>query len=83
MQRQTADSPSGLRVSQSGRIEVLDGEWREAQIRGRPVALPWLVSVRLELDDGRKHQITLLTDSADTDGLRRLRAWLRWGAALG
>lgn len=81
--REISSGPHGLRVSQSGQIELLEQEWLAAQIRGRPVVLPWLVSLRLELDGGQTRRMALLRDSADSDGLRKLRVWLRWGALSG
>lgn len=78
--RQHAAGPLGLRVSQSGQIELLDEVWRAAQISGRPVVLPWLVSLELALEDGRARHVTLLPDSAEADGLRKLRVWLKWAA---
>ncbi len=76
-------SPRGLRVSQSGQIELLDGEWRAAQIRGRPVVLPWLVSVALAVEGGGVRKIALLPDSAEPEGLRKLRVWLKWSGPAG
>lgn len=79
MRREISSSPRGLRVSHSGRLELLDGEWRGAQIRGRPVVLPWLLRLELALEDGEVRRIALLPDSAETDSLRKLRVWLKWG----
>lgn len=81
--REISSAPRGLRVSQSGQVELLEREWMPARMRGRPVVLPWLVSLRLELDGGQTRRMALLRDSADSDGLRKLRVWLRWGALPG
>lgn len=81
--REISSSPRGLRVSQSGQVELLEREWTAARMKGRPVVLPWLVSLRLELDGGRMRRMTLLQDSAGADGLRKLRVWLKWGALPG
>lgn len=78
--RQHAAGPRGMRVSQSGQIELLDEAWRAAQISGRPVVLPWLVSLELAREDGRARRVTLLPDSVEADGFRKLRVWLKWAA---
>jgi hypothetical protein len=77
--REIASGPQGLRVSQSGQIELLEQEWLTANIRGRPVVLPWLVSLRLGTEGGRVCRLVLWRDSAAPDPQRKLRVWLRWG----
>ena len=77
--REIASGPYGLRVSQSGQIELLEQEWLAANIRGRPVVLPWLVSLRLGTEGGRVRRLVLWRDSAALDPQRKLRVWLRWG----
>lgn len=81
--RQGASHPRGLRVSQSGQIELLEGEWQAASIRGRPVVLPWLVSLVLQPEAGRKRRLMLWPDSADPGLFRKLRVWLKWGRLPG
>ena len=78
--REISSGPTGLRISQSGQVEVLERDWMAARITGRPVVLPWLVSLRLELDGGQTRRMSFLRDSADADDLRKLRVWLKWGA---
>lgn len=78
--REISGSPHGLRVSRSGQIEVLGAVWQPARISGRPVVLPWLVSLRLKPEGAGTCQLTLLADSTDADGMRKLRVWLRWAA---
>ena len=76
--RENVNSPRGLRVSQSGQVELLDGEWWAAGILGRPVVLPWLVSLTLEGDAGTKRRLVVLPDSTEADLFRKLRVWLKW-----
>lgn len=78
--RESRRQPRGLRVSRSGQLELLEGEWRTAKLRGRPVVLPWLVSVELVPKAGKARRLILWPDSAPADGLRKLRVWLKWGA---
>lgn len=42
-----------------------------------------LIVLPLAFADGSKRRIVLWPDSAPADELRRLRAWLRWGAEFG
>jgi len=77
--RESSSVPRGLRVSQSGHLELLDGEWRPAQIKGRPVVLPWLVSLGLAVENGGSRRVILWKDSAEADRFRKLSVWLRWG----
>jgi hypothetical protein len=77
--REISSGPRGLRVSQSGQVELFDGEWRAAQIKGRPVVLPWLVSLTLMPEAGKTRQLMIWADSAEAELLRKLRVWLRWG----
>jgi hypothetical protein len=76
--RESLSNPHGLRVSQSGQIEVLGSEWQPASIQGRPVVLPWFVSLSLAPEGGKTRRLILWPDSTDLDMLRKLRVWLRW-----
>lgn len=69
----------GLRVTQSGQIEILQADWRPAVIEGQPVVLPWLVSLKVVPQGGKAHRLMIWPDAVDTDSARRLRAWLKWG----
>lgn len=71
---------AALRISQSGEAFVrMNDDWLNAEITGQPVATPWLVLLRLKLENGDKLSLHLWPDSADTNQLRRLRVWLAWG----
>ena len=67
------------------RLELLDGRWRletgagvacRGQLTGG-YAHPRLVILNFRLESGDRRSVTLLSDSADGETLRRLRAWLR------
>jgi hypothetical protein len=81
--REISSSPRGMRVSQSGQIELLEQEWQPVQIKGRPVVLPWLISLTLVTASGNFFRVILWPDSADSDRLRKLRVWLRWNLQSG
>lgn len=71
---------AALRISQTGEVGVLmNKDWLNAEITGQPVATPWLVYLRLKLENGDKRSLHLWPDSADANQLRRLRVWLGWG----
>lgn len=78
--RENSNGPRSLRVSQSGQIEILDVEWLPASIKGQAVVLLWLVSLNAVLENGAVEKLLIWPDSADADGLRKLRVWLRWGS---
>ncbi len=72
-----AQPPEALGVGKAAlRIKVA-GEWLEAQLEGAHVSSP-LVVMRLDAG-GRRMRLVLWPDSADAEGLRRLRTWLNWG----
>lgn len=77
--RGISGGPRALRVSSSGEVEVFAGRWQAARISGRPVVLPWLVSLALRPETGGVLRLVLLPDSAEREALRRLRVWLLWG----
>ncbi|WP_197476516.1 hypothetical protein [Eikenella sp. NML080894] len=41
--------------------------------------MPWLQLLRWQTDGGRQIYQAVWPDSADAEGLRRLRVWARWG----
>ena len=51
-----------------------------AILRGGMV-LPWLQLLHWQTDGGRQIYQAVWPDSADTEELRRLRVWARWGQA--
>jgi toxin CptA len=77
--RQQKSRPLGLRISQSGQMEILLDDWQAANIQGQAVVLPWLISLTAILENGAAKKLVLWPDSADADTLRKLRVWLKWG----
>lgn len=69
----------GLRIAQSGQIEIFQTDWQSAMIKGQPVVLPWLVSLNVEPEGGKARRLMIWPDAVDADSARRLRAWLKWG----
>lgn len=69
-----------LRVAADGRLQCLDdaGEWRDVEVLGDSLVSPALIVLRYRVADKRVRSLALLSDSADTDDLRRLRVSLRW-----
>lgn len=63
------------------RCQARDGNWLEAAVAGDSFVTPWLTVLNLHVEGERLVRRTiLLSDSGDTEMLRRLRVWLRWGA---
>ncbi len=77
--REISSVPRGLRVSQSGQLELLYDEWQSARIQDRPVVLPWFVSLSLAHEPAGRSRIMLWADSVEAEPFRRLRVWLKWG----
>lgn len=75
--------PRGLRVTQSGQIEIFMNDWQPAVIKGQPVALPWLVSLTAQPENGKACRLMIWPDTVDADSLRKLRVWLKWGYQAG
>lgn len=70
-----------LRIGGNGQLHCLDeaGEWRDAEVQGDSFVSPALTVLRYRLAGQPVRTLTLLSDSADADDLRRLRVSLRWG----
>ena len=69
----------GLRIAQSGQIEILLSGWQPAVITGLPVVLPWLVSLVVLPEAGKARRLMIWPDAVDPDSARKLRVWLKWG----
>jgi toxin CptA len=77
--RQTLPLAS-LRIAADGRLQWLDdaAEWRDAEVLGDSFVSPALIVLRYRTAGRQAGALTLLSDSADADDLRRLRVSLRW-----
>ena len=71
-----------VRLPADGRLRCLDqrGEWREVEVMGDSFVSTGLIVLRYRLPGGRLRALTLLSDSASADDLRRLRVSLRWAS---
>ena len=69
-----------LRLAVDGRLQCLDGTgvWCDVDILDDSFVSTVLIVLRYRMADGKRRALTLLPDSADADGLRRLRVSLRW-----
>lgn len=69
-----------VRVAADGRLRCQDqqGEWREVEVMGDSFVSTGLIVLRYRLPGERVRALTLFSDSAGTDDLRRLRVSLRW-----
>jgi toxin CptA len=73
-----------LKLSGAGlEAETRAGAWFPATVLGSSFVSPWLTVLHLKLE-GRRFvlPVVLLPDSLAADDFRRLRVWLRWGAAF-
>ncbi|MHB1187708.1 protein YgfX [Thiobacillus sp.] len=71
---------AGLRIAADGRLQCLDdmSEWRDADVLGDSFVSTGLTVLRYRTAGTPVRTLTLMPDSADSDGLRRLRVSLRW-----
>ena len=71
---------ASLRIAADGRLQCLDdtAEWRDAEVLGDSFVSTALIVLRVRMADLPVRTLTLLSDSADADDLRRLRVSLRW-----
>ena len=75
-----ASPVAGLRIAADGRLQCLDdtAEWRDAEVLGDSFVSTALIVMRYRTANRPVRTLTLLSDSADADDLRRLRVSLRW-----
>ncbi len=69
-----------MRIALDGRLQCLDEqeEWHDAEILGDSFVSTALIVLRYRTTGGQVRTLTLLSDSAATDDLRRIRVSLRW-----
>jgi toxin CptA len=78
----SAHSVVHLSLSQASTLQLTykDGRQAEVQVLGSSFVSPYLTVVNLqEIETRRRLHVLLLPDSAETNGFRQLRVWLRWG----
>ena len=85
--RRAPDSIRAIRLLPSGKLEVRrhDGGILQVRVCGESSMLGPLVVLRLQSPDEPTAAVIsaiVMSDSIDQEGLRRLRAWLRWKADL-
>lgn len=90
---QTANSLRQIHISINGwRVKLANGSTYDAQLLSGCRFLPGLIILRLQLtskdldkdNNNTQHKLwwVLLADSANSEALRRLRVWGRWGPAV-
>lgn len=80
--RLCARSPLALDIGADGRMRLhtRDGQEQEVRVLGSSYVSGWLTVLNLRTAAGRKcRSVVMLPDTADAEGYRRLRVWLRWG----
>jgi hypothetical protein len=77
--------PTGLELREDGNASWKDrrGGWHDARLGRNHFVSPVLVIVELTSGNGAPRRVILLADSAEPDGFRRLRVWLRWRRTSG
>jgi toxin CptA len=78
------DTVVALKMTHTGlEAETHAGVWLPTKVLGSTFVATWLTVLHLKLE-GRRFMlpVVLLPDSLNPDDSRRLRVWLRWGAAF-
>ena len=75
-----ARQPAALELREDGKASWRDrgGAWHEARLGRNHFVSPVLVVLELAAGNRGPKRVVLLADSAEPDGFRRLRVWLRW-----
>jgi hypothetical protein len=79
-------SVQDLELFSGGEMSILlkDGQRKSAVVAPDTTVTPFLVVLRFRVGEERRlRSLAILPDSSRGDMLRRLRLWLRWGAATG
>jgi toxin CptA len=81
----TASAVSAVEFGSDGGCAVAgpDGQWREAVVCAGAVPASWLAVLVVRDSRGTRRPVVVVPDSAEADGFRRLRIWLRWRPAAG
>lgn len=77
--------PAALELREDGKASWKDrsGAWHEARLGRNHFVSPILVVLELAAGNRSPKRVILLADSAEPDGFRRLRVWLRWRGTPG
>ena len=77
--------PAALELREDGKASWMDrsGAWHEARLGRNHFVSPVLVVLELAVGNRGAKRVILLADSAEPDGFRRLRVWLRWRGTPG
>lgn len=72
--------PVQLRLRADGYVQLrgTTADWEDVEVLDDSFVSPALIVLRYRRERERPHALTLLPDSADAEGLRRLRVSLRW-----
>lgn len=75
-----ASGMARLRIGADGQLQAPDetNEWCDVEVQRDSFVATGLIVLRYRLDGQRLHSLTLFSDSASADDLRRLRVSLRW-----
>lgn len=78
----SATAVTHLSLAQTSKLQLTykDGTQAEVRVLESSFVSPYLTALNLqEVETGRRLSILLLPDSAESNGFRQLRVWLRWG----
>jgi len=78
----SAISVTHLSLTQTSKLQLIYKNAKQAEVRVLESSFvsPYLTALNLqEIETGRRLSILLLPDSAEPNGFRQLRVWLRWG----
>jgi hypothetical protein len=80
-----AQQPAALELRDDGNASWKDrsGRWHEARLGKNHFVSPVLVVLELAAGNRGPRRVILLADSAEPEGFRRLRVWLRWRGTPG
>ena len=78
----SATSVIHLSLTQTSKLQLTYKDAKQAEVRVLESSFvsPYLTVLNLQdIETGRRLSILLLPDSAESNGFRQLRVWLRWG----
>lgn len=81
----SANAVTHLSLMQTSKLQLTykDSTQAEVCVLKSSFVSPYLTALNLkEVETGRRLSILLLPDSAESNGFRQLRVWLRWGRGV-